>query len=50
MVMSCAPVEVGVPLWIEQIKAGKPITITDPNMTRFIMTLDEAVDLVLFAL
>ena len=37
------------PLWIEQIKAGKPITITDPNMTRFIMTLDEAVDLVLFA-
>jgi UDP-N-acetylglucosamine 4,6-dehydratase len=38
-----------VPLWIEQIKAGKPITITDPNMTRFIMSLDEAVDLVLFA-
>jgi UDP-N-acetylglucosamine 4,6-dehydratase len=38
-----------VPLWIEQIKAGQPITITDPNMTRFIMTLDEAVDLVLFA-
>ena len=38
-----------VPLWIEQIKAGKPITITDPHMTRFIMTLDEAVDLVLFA-
>jgi UDP-N-acetylglucosamine 4,6-dehydratase len=38
-----------VPLWIEQIKAGKPLTITDPNMTRFIMTLDEAVDLVLFA-
>lgn len=38
-----------VPLWIEQIKSGKPITITDPNMTRFIMTLDEAVDLVLFA-
>ena len=38
-----------VPLWIEQIKAGKPITITDPNMTRLIMTLDEAVDLVLFA-
>ena len=38
-----------VPLWIEQIKAGKPITITDPNMTRFIMTLGEAVDLVLFA-
>lgn len=38
-----------IPLWIEQIKAGKPITITDPNMTRFIMSLEEAVDLVLFA-
>ncbi len=38
-----------IPLWIDQIKAGKPITITDPNMTRFIMSLDEAVDLVLFA-
>ncbi len=38
-----------IPLWIEQIKAGKPITITDRNMTRFIMSLDEAVDLVLFA-
>lgn len=38
-----------IPLWIEQIRAGKPITITDPNMTRFIMSLDEAVDLVLFA-
>jgi len=38
-----------IPLWIEQIKAGKPITITDPNMTRFIMSLDEAVGLVLFA-
>lgn len=38
-----------VPLWIEQIKSGKPITITDPSMTRFIMSLDEAVDLVLFA-
>ena len=38
-----------VPLWIEQIKAGKPITITDLNMTRFIMSLDEAIDLVLFA-
>lgn len=38
-----------VPLWIDQIKAGKPITITEPAMTRFIMTLDEAVDLVLFA-
>ena len=38
-----------IPLWIEQIKAGNPITITDPTMTRFIMSLDEAVDLVLFA-
>ena len=38
-----------VPLWIEQIKAGNPITITEPSMTRFIMSLDEAVDLVLFA-
>ena len=38
-----------IPLWIEQIKEGKPITITEPNMTRFIMSLDEAVDLVLFA-
>ncbi len=38
-----------IPLWIEQIKKGNPITITDPNMTRFIMSLDEAVDLVLFA-
>ena len=38
-----------IPLWIDQIKAGKPITITDPAMTRFVMTLDEAVDLVLFA-
>jgi len=38
-----------VPLWIEQIKAGHPITITEPSMTRFIMSLDEAVDLVLFA-
>jgi UDP-N-acetylglucosamine 4,6-dehydratase len=38
-----------VPLWIEQIKSGKPITVTDANMTRFIMSLDEAVDLVLFA-
>ena len=38
-----------IPLWIEQIKMGKPITITDPSMTRFIMSLDEAVDLVLFA-
>jgi len=38
-----------IPLWIEQIKAKKDITITDPNMTRFMMTLEEAVDLVLFA-
>ena len=38
-----------VPLWIDQIKAGKPITITEHSMTRFVMTLDEAVDLVLFA-
>lgn len=38
-----------IPLWIDQIKHGKPITITEPKMTRFIMSLDEAVDLVLFA-
>lgn len=38
-----------IPLFIDQIKAKKPITITDPNMTRFLMNLDEAVDLVLFA-
>lgn len=38
-----------IPLWIDQIKAGNPITITEPNMTRFIMSLEEAVDLVLFA-
>ena len=38
-----------IPLWIEQIKAGQPITVTDENMTRFIMSLDEAVELVLFA-
>ena len=38
-----------IPLWINQIKKGEPITITDPTMTRFIMSLDEAVDLVLFA-
>ena len=37
-----------IPLWIDQIRAGKPITITDPTMTRFIMSLEEAVDLVLF--
>jgi UDP-glucose 4-epimerase len=38
-----------IPLWIDQIKDGKEITITDPNMTRFMMTLDDAVDLVLYA-
>ena len=38
-----------IPLWIDQIKAGNPITITDPNMTRYMMTLDDAVDLVLYA-
>ena len=38
-----------IPLWIDQMKAGKNITITDPNMTRFMMTLDDAVDLVLYA-
>lgn len=38
-----------IPLWIEQIKNGNPITITDPTMTRFIMSLEEAVELVLFA-
>lgn len=44
----CSRVSV-IPLWIEQIKSGNPITITEPTMTRFIMSLDEAVDLVLFA-
>jgi UDP-glucose 4-epimerase len=38
-----------IPLFIEQIKSGQPISITDPNMTRFLMNLDDAVDLVLFA-
>lgn len=38
-----------IPLWIDQIKAGNPITVTEPDMTRFIMSLEEAVDLVLFA-
>lgn len=38
-----------IPLFVDQIKAGKPITITDPEMTRFLMNLDEAVELVLFA-
>lgn len=38
-----------IPLWVDQMKTGKEITITDPNMTRFMMTLDDAVDLVLYA-
>lgn len=38
-----------IPLWIDQIRKGNPITLTEPNMTRFIMSLEEAVDLVLFA-
>ena len=38
-----------IPLFVDQIRASRPITITDPNMTRFMMTLDDAVDLVLFA-
>jgi len=38
-----------IPLFLNQIKSGRPITITDPNMTRFIMSLDDAVDLVMFA-
>jgi len=38
-----------IPLWVEQMVEGKPITITDPNMTRFMMTLDDAVDLVIYA-
>ena len=38
-----------IPLWIDQIKSGNPITVTEPSMTRFIMSLEEAVDLVLFA-
>lgn len=38
-----------IPLWIDQIKSGNPITLTEPTMTRFIMSLEEAVDLVLFA-
>ncbi len=38
-----------IPLWVDQMRAGKEITITDPNMTRFMMTLNDAVDLVLYA-
>lgn len=38
-----------IPHFVEQIKAGKPLTVTDPNMTRYLMSLDDAVDLVLFA-
>ena len=38
-----------IPLWIDQIKAGAPLTVTEPNMTRFVMSLEEAVELVLFA-
>ena len=38
-----------IPLWVEQMECGNPITITDPNMTRFMMTLDDAVDLVIYA-
>ena len=38
-----------IPLFVEQVLAGKPITVTDPNMTRFMMTLDDAVELVLYA-
>ena len=38
-----------IPLWVEQMEEGKPITITDPEMTRFMMTLDDAVDLVIYA-
>ena len=38
-----------IPLFVEQLKAGKDLTVTDPNMTRFMMTLDDAVDLVIYA-
>lgn len=38
-----------IPLWIDQIRSGQPVTVTEPKMTRFIMSLEEAVDLVLFA-
>ena len=49
MVMSCVLVVLSIPLWIDQIRNGNPITLTEPMMTRFIMSLEEAVDLVLFA-
>ena len=39
-----------IPLFVDLIKSGKPLTITDPNMTRFMMTLEDAVDLVLLCL
>ena len=48
MVMLCVH-EVLLFPWIDQIKSGNPITVTEPNMTRFIMSLEEAVDLVLYA-
>ncbi len=38
-----------IPLFVDQVRAGRPLTVTDPNMTRFMMTLDDAVDLVLYA-
>ena len=38
-----------IPLWVEQMQEGRPITVTDPHMTRFMMTLDDAVDLVVYA-
>jgi len=38
-----------IPLFVEQVRAGKPITITDPNMTRFMMTIEDAIDLVMYA-
>jgi len=38
-----------IPLFVEQIKAGKPITITDPDMTRYLMSLEEVVELVIYA-
>ena len=38
-----------IPLFVEQIKSGKPLTVTDPKMTRFMMSLEDAVDLVIYA-